>query len=108
MTRSEQSRWVCIDYGASIAQQERRRMKSMVLKRSVIINGRKTSVTLENAFWLGLKEIAQEKSKAASEMLRSMDAQRSITNLSSAIRLYILARYSERAVDVREWCPPAL
>jgi predicted DNA-binding ribbon-helix-helix protein len=68
-------------------------MQSVVLKRSIKLKGHKTSVSLEDAFWIGLKEIAREKSMTTSEMLASIEAQRSTENLSSAIRLYVLAYY---------------
>jgi hypothetical protein len=37
-------------------------MKSLILKRSIVVAGHKTSVSLEDAFWNGLKEIARERS----------------------------------------------
>jgi predicted DNA-binding ribbon-helix-helix protein len=58
-------------------------------KHSVVISGHQTSVTLENIFWSKLKEIARKKKKSLKELITEIDASRT-TNLSSAIRVYIL------------------
>ena len=68
-------------------------MKSLVIKRSIIIAGHKTSVSLEDAFWNGLKEIANARNRTLSDLIASIDAEREHTNLSSAIRLFILDFY---------------
>jgi predicted DNA-binding ribbon-helix-helix protein len=65
-------------------------MKSLVLKRSIVIAGHKTSVSLEDAFWKGLKEIAGARNTTLSDLISSIDAERKQANLSSAIRLFIL------------------
>jgi predicted DNA-binding ribbon-helix-helix protein len=65
-------------------------MKSLVVKRSVVIDGHKTSISLEDAFWKGLKEIASIRKMTLSDLLSSIDAERKHPNLSSAIRLFIL------------------
>jgi predicted DNA-binding ribbon-helix-helix protein len=65
-------------------------MKSLVVKRSVVINGHKTSISLEEAFWKGLKEIAGARKMTLSDLISSIDAERKHANLSSAIRLFIL------------------
>lgn len=36
-------------------------MKSSIIKRSIVVNGHKTSVSLEDAFWSGLKDIARSR-----------------------------------------------
>jgi predicted DNA-binding ribbon-helix-helix protein len=68
-------------------------MKSPVVKRSVVIAGHKTSVSLENAFWQGLKEIAQGRRATLSDLVGDIDTQRSEGNLSSAIRLFVFDHY---------------
>jgi predicted DNA-binding ribbon-helix-helix protein len=68
-------------------------MKSPVVKRSIVIAGHKTSVSLEDAFWKGLKEIASDRDLTLSEMVASIDAERKLGNLSSAIRLFVLDHY---------------
>ena len=65
-------------------------MKSLVLKRSVVIAGHKTSISLEDAFWKGLKEIAGARNMTLSDLISSIDEAREHANLSSAIRLFIL------------------
>jgi predicted DNA-binding ribbon-helix-helix protein len=68
-------------------------MKSPVVKRSIVIAGHKTSVSLEDAFWKGLKEIAGERDMTLSELVASIDSDRRHGNLSSAIRLFVLDHY---------------
>lgn len=68
-------------------------MKSPVVKRSIVIAGHKTSVSLEDAFWKGLKEIADQRSMTLSDIVASIDSQRRHGNLSSAIRLFVLDHY---------------
>ena len=65
-------------------------MKSQVVKRSVVVAGHKTSVSLEDAFWIGLKEISGERHVTLSELVAAIDSQRQHGNLSSAIRLFVL------------------
>ena len=68
-------------------------MKSLVAKRSVILAGRKTSVSLEDAFWKAAKEIATGQGTTLSNLISSIDAERKHGNLSSAIRLFVLDFY---------------
>jgi len=68
-------------------------MKSPVVKRSIVIAGHKTSVSLEDAFWKGLKEIAQGRNMTLSELVAAIDSERRHGNLSSGIRLFVLDYY---------------
>jgi predicted DNA-binding ribbon-helix-helix protein len=68
-------------------------MESLVVKRSIVIAGHKTSVSLEDAFWRGLKEIATGHDLTLSEMVAVIDSGRAQGNLSSAIRLFVLDYY---------------
>ncbi len=68
-------------------------MKSPVVKRSIVIAGHKTSVSLEDAFWKGLKEIATRQRITLSDLVASIDTQRRQGNLSSAIRLFVLQHF---------------
>ncbi len=68
-------------------------IKSPVVKRSIVIAGHKTSVSLEDAFWDALKEIATVRSATLSQVVAGIDAARSQGNLSSAIRLFVLEHY---------------
>ena len=71
-------------------------MKSPVVKRSIIIAGHKTSVSLEDAFWKALKEIAGGRHITLSELVAVIDSERQHGNLSSAIRLFVLDFYRNR------------
>ena len=68
-------------------------MKSPVIKRSIVIAGHKTSVSLEDAFWKGLKDIAIARNINLSDLVASIDTERRHGNLSSAIRLFVLDHY---------------
>jgi predicted DNA-binding ribbon-helix-helix protein len=68
-------------------------MKSPVVKRSIVIAGHKTSVSLEDAFWKGLKDIAIARHFTLSDLVASIDTERRHGNLSSAIRLFVLDHY---------------
>ena len=72
-------------------------MKSTVVKRSIILAGHKTSVSLEDAFWQGLKEIANIEHKTVSALVGDIDIERKQANLSSAIRLFVLNHYQAQA-----------
>jgi predicted DNA-binding ribbon-helix-helix protein len=52
-----------------------------VVQRSITFGGRKTSVTLEDAFWHGLKEIAHRRQMTLSDLIGAIDAQRRHSNL---------------------------
>ena len=74
-------------------------MKSPVVKRSIVIAGHKTSVSLEDAFWKGLKDIAGTRDMTLSELVATIDTDRRHGNLSSAIRLFVLDHYRSQAND---------
>jgi predicted DNA-binding ribbon-helix-helix protein len=76
-------------------------MKSTAVKRSIVVAGHKTSVSLEDAFWNGLKEIVRERHMALSELVAEIDAQRELGNLSSALRLFVLEFYRTQLSDTR-------
>ncbi len=67
-------------------------MKSLGVKRSIVIRGHKTSVSIEDAFWQGLKEIALRQRTTLSNIIADIDAHRQHGNLSSVIRIYVLDR----------------
>ena len=68
-------------------------MTSSVVKRSIVIDGHKTSVSLEDAFWRGLKEIAHCRHATLSDLIGGIDTLRSEGNLSSSLRLFVLDHY---------------
>ena len=72
-------------------------MKSPVIKRSIVIKGHKTSVSLEDAFWKGLKEIADDREMTLSDLVSTIDTDRQQGNLSSAIRLFVLDHFRNHA-----------
>jgi predicted DNA-binding ribbon-helix-helix protein len=65
-------------------------MKSAITKRSVVIGGHKTSVSLEDPFWSAVREIADAQRMTVASLLRQIDLDRRNSNLSSAIRVYVL------------------
>jgi predicted DNA-binding ribbon-helix-helix protein len=65
-------------------------MKSAIAKRSVIIGGHKTSVSLEEPFWRALREVADAQGVTVSHLLRQIELERHGSNMSSAIRVYVL------------------
>ena len=71
-------------------------MKSLITKRSIVIAGHRTSVSVEDAFWEGLKEIAKQRHEVLAHLVASIDADRQHANLSSAIRLYVLGFYRDQ------------
>jgi predicted DNA-binding ribbon-helix-helix protein len=76
-------------------------MNSLVAKRSIVAAGHRTSVSLEDAFWNGLKEIARGRNTTLSELVAVIDSERQ-GNLSSAIRLFVLNFYRNQLANVQE------
>jgi predicted DNA-binding ribbon-helix-helix protein len=76
-------------------------MKSPVVKRSVIVGGHKTSVSLEESFWSGMKDIAGQRGMTLSELVSEIDKNRQQGNLSSAIRLFVLDHFRSGASSPR-------
>ena len=63
----------------------------MIIKKSVNISGHRTSISIEKQFWEVLKEISEYKKKSINSIILDVDRKRNInTNLSSAIRLFVL------------------
>lgn len=87
-------------------------MKSAIVKRSVVLDGHKTSVSLENEFWEGLREIAGRQKANLSSLVRQIDRNRSNGNLSSAIRVFVFNHFrtptaEPEQVPVQELRTPA-
>ena len=76
-------------------------MKSSVSKRSIVIAGHKTSVSLEDEFWNSLKEIAKEGGMTLAQLVAAIDRKREHSNLSSAIRLFVLRSYRDQLRKAR-------
>jgi predicted DNA-binding ribbon-helix-helix protein len=62
-------------------------------KRSITLKGHRTSITLEPEFWAALDDIARQKNTSLQRLVEGIDATRGDTNLSSALRVYILQHY---------------
>lgn len=74
----------------------KRDLRSVVIKRSIILDGHKTSVSLENEFWEGLREIVDAKKTTVSILVGQIDRERDNCNLSSAIRVYVFNYFRQR------------
>ncbi len=77
-------------------------MKSTVVKRSIIIAGRKTSVSLEDAFWNEVRKIASVRDLTLSALVTAIDSERQDGNLSSALRVFVLGLYYRNQTPSRE------
>ncbi len=81
---------------------------SLGRKRSITIAGHATSLWLENEFWDALKDIARERAMPLNQLIADIDIQMSQppqssdppSNLSSALRVYVLRHYRERLADL--------
>jgi predicted DNA-binding ribbon-helix-helix protein len=71
-------------------------LKSPVVKRSIVIAGHKTAVSVEDEFWNSLKKIAGERGMTVAALVAAIDANRNHANLSSAIRLFVLGFYRDQ------------
>jgi len=85
-------------------------MSDAIPKRSVIVAGHRTSVSLEEPFWTRLKEIAHARSKSINDLVTEIDSLEPAGgrqgNLSSALRLFVLAELEQR-LSVNEGPPPS-
>jgi predicted DNA-binding ribbon-helix-helix protein len=75
-------------------------VKSTILKRSIVVTGHKTSVSLEDAFWNDLKRIASQRKETLSHLIEQIDTRRDRGNLSSAIRLFVLDFYLAQIAEI--------
>ena len=83
-------------------------MKSLIIKHSVVINGHKTSVSLEPRYWQLLKRIAAELGKTVSAIVAAIDDKRRHGNLSSAIRLFVIDTMDTELLALRARAPAPL
>ena len=72
-------------------------MRSPVVKRSIVVCGHKTSVSLEEPFWTSMKDIAAQRGTVLSDLVSEIENNRQQGNLSSAIRLFVLGHFKVRA-----------
>lgn len=69
-------------------------------KRSIKIAGHSTSISLEEPFWIVLKQLADEERLSLNALVEHVDKRRESTNLSSALRLYVLAELQDRLSEL--------
>ncbi|MCY3985279.1 MAG: ribbon-helix-helix domain-containing protein [Roseovarius sp.] len=73
------------------------------VKRSLTINGHRTSVSLEEDFWFSFRQIARRQRKSINALATEIDNEREIlTNLASAIRVYVLRYHQEKSMTCNE------
>ena len=71
-------------------------------KRSIKIAGHSTSISLEEPFWIVLKQLADEQNLSLNGLVESVDKTRENTNLSSALRLFVLSELQNRLYAVTD------
>ena len=71
-------------------------MQDIPKKRSLTLKGHRTSISLEDAFWSALNDIANKQTKSISELVEAIDENRGEAGLSSTIRIYILQYYRKQ------------
>ncbi len=72
-------------------------MQTTIVKRSIVLRGHKTSVSLEDAFWAGIKQIAAERQQTLSALVTGIAEERSCGSVSSALRVTLLEHYQAHA-----------
>jgi predicted DNA-binding ribbon-helix-helix protein len=78
------------------------RTKRLVPKRGIMIDGHKTSISLEDQFWQALREIAKERGSTLQDLVANIGADRRKGNLSSAIRVFILGYYQDQISALKQ------
>ena len=79
--------------------------QSLVVKRSIVVDHHKTSVSLEDDFWNALRDIAHGRGETVSQLVAGIDSNRQAPNLSSAIRMYLLWHYTDQSARQQETRP---
>jgi predicted DNA-binding ribbon-helix-helix protein len=74
-------------------------MNSTVKKRSIVVDGHKTSISLEDDFWVCLRQIARKRATNLSKLIGMLDAERNGGNLSSTIRVFVLDHYRDNVAS---------
>ena len=78
-----------------------------IAKHSLVIAGHRTSISLEDAFWKGLRAIAAEDQRSLASLVAHIDATRGEANLSSAIRVFVLERLCANSLITEGKAPSA-
>jgi predicted DNA-binding ribbon-helix-helix protein len=76
--------------------------KTFVIKRSILINGHKTSLSLEDEFWRGLHEVAHDKNTTVPRLVEEIDRTTNNCNLSSAIRVFVFKYFQQTFIKAAE------
>ena len=66
-------------------------------KRSITIAGHATSISLEAPFWDAIRDIAAQQDMSTQDLIAEIDNSKRMASLSSAIRVYILSWYHDKA-----------
>ena len=82
--------------------QRERVKKTFVIKRSILINGHKTSLSLEDEFWRGLHEVAHDKNTTVPRLVEEIDRTTNNCNLSSAIRVFVCNYFRQTFIKAAE------
>ena len=77
------------------------RTTTPITKRSVVIAGHKTSISLELEFWSAVRDITQARAITVSELLEEIDRNRDTANLSSAVRVFVLEYIRQHGVKTQ-------
>ncbi len=72
------------------------------IKRSFSISGHRTSISLENAFWEALREIASSQERSLASLVAEIDRKRAEAGLSGAVRVYVLDYYRHQSAKCRK------
>ena len=78
-------------------------MRCASRKRSVVINGRHTSLSLEEPFWNIVRRIAREKKMTIAKLVEQIDSKHEQNNLSSAVRVYILDHFLQEEARLADF-----
>lgn len=81
-------------------------MKPVIAKRSVVVAGSRTSVSVEDQFWLALREIAYNQKQSLADIVTEIKSSQP-GNLSSGIRLFVLDRLSTQIRGQSGFRPPS-
>jgi predicted DNA-binding ribbon-helix-helix protein len=76
------------------------RRKSLIVIHPILIAGHKTSISIEDAFWKGLKAIARDRDMTVDDLVAVLDSKRKHINRSSAIRLFVLDHYRQQTAPL--------
>jgi len=74
-------------------------LMARIIKRSIVVSGHKTSLSLEQGFWSALKEIAGREGLSIAQLITRIDSTRSNARLASAIRTFVLRQARERSIE---------